>query len=84
MSKLDPKIAEAFRRDERQVRVVQAVVGVIVGACGAAFVTMRCGGSGLEMLLWSLGGAVSGGVGGYHAPPWQTAIDQPGDDWRRR
>lgn len=72
---MDPQIEAGFRRDERQMRIVQAVVGALIGAGVSLYCCLRATDTGWEMLAWVIGGAVSGAVAGYLAPPWSTALD---------
>lgn len=76
MNPKEPTIKARLAQREREIRVVQAVVGGIVGAVGGAsgagYLTYT---GGVATLVVGLIGAVLGAVGGYYAPPWLSSLE---------
>lgn len=74
MNRKEPTVKEMLARREREVRIVQAIVGGIVGAVVAGGGYSHYS-SGPELLVVGVIGGVSGAVGGYYAPPWLSSVE---------
>jgi branched-subunit amino acid ABC-type transport system permease component len=77
------QLREMERRNERQMRIVQAIVGTVCGA-GAGFVIViqisrfwyTSHSLGWPLLIVVLISAVLGGLAGYYGNTWQGAVDR--------
>lgn len=77
------QLQEMEKRNERQMRLVQAVVGAVGGAGIGLVIDMQLmrhwystHASGAALVIVIVIGAVLGGVAGYFGNTWQGAVDR--------
>ena len=82
MDNHEPSLKEMARRNEHQIKLIQALVGAV---CGALFALCADAATwryrmayvhAWELVLALVIGALVGGIAGYHTDTWRSSLER--------